>query len=48
MATGQQITLRLTIEDPVPGVAYSLQNKKSEPVGMVVDEVSPACLPMAT
>ena len=36
MATGQQITLRLTIEDPVPGVAYSLQNKKSESVGMVV------------
>jgi len=36
MAAGQQITLRLTIEDPVPGVAYSLQNKMSEPVGMVV------------
>jgi hypothetical protein len=36
MATGRQITLRLTIGDPVPGVAYSLQNKKSEPVGMVV------------
>jgi hypothetical protein len=36
MAAGQQITLRLTIGDPVPGVAYSLQNKKSEPVGMVV------------
>jgi hypothetical protein len=36
MAAGRQITLRLTIGDPVPGVAYSLQNKKSEPVGMVV------------
>lgn len=36
MAAGQQIILRLTIADPVPGVAYSLQNKKSEPVGMVV------------
>ena len=36
MAAGRQITLRLTIEDPLPAVAYSLQNKKSEPVGMVV------------
>jgi hypothetical protein len=36
MAAGQAITLRLTIEDPVPGLAYSLQNKKSEPVGRVV------------
>ena len=36
MTAGQQITLRLTIDDPVPGVAYSLQNKKSEPVSMVV------------
>jgi Family of unknown function (DUF5990) len=36
MSARQQITLRLTIADPVPGVAYSLQNKKSEPVGMVV------------
>ena len=34
--TGQTITLRLTIQDPVPGVVYSLQNKKSEPVGPVV------------
>ncbi|MEO3474101.1 DUF5990 family protein [Roseomonas sp. CAU 1739] len=33
---GQAITLRLTIEDPFPGVAYSLQNKKSEPVGEVI------------
>lgn len=36
MATGQQITLRLTIGDPVPGVMYSLQNKKSEPIAMVI------------
>jgi hypothetical protein len=33
---GQVITLRLRIPDPCPGVAYSLQNKKSEPVGQVV------------
>ena len=36
MAEGQTITLRLRIQDPVPGVAYSLQNKKSEPVGQVI------------
>lgn len=36
MAEGQVITLRLTIRDPFPGVAYSLQNKKSEPVGPVI------------
>lgn len=34
--TKQAITLRLTIEDPFPGVAYSLQNKKSEPVGQLI------------
>jgi hypothetical protein len=33
---GQEIRLRLTIDDPVPGVAYSLQTRKSEPVGAVV------------
>lgn len=33
MAAGQPITLRLTIEDPLPGVIYSLQDKKSRPVG---------------
>ena len=27
-----QITLRLTIEDPVPGVSYSLQDKTGQPV----------------
>ena len=36
MTACRQITLRLTIGDPVPGVAYSLQNKTNEPVGMVV------------
>lgn len=36
MAAGQTIRLRLTIQDPVPGVAYSLQNKKSEAVGQVI------------
>lgn len=35
MAAGQVITLRLTIADPVPGVTYSLQDKKSVPVGPV-------------
>jgi hypothetical protein len=35
MAKEPQITLQLTIEDPVPGVAYSLQNQKSEPVEAV-------------
>ncbi|PVM76362.1 DUF5990 family protein [Caulobacter radicis] len=30
--TGQPITLRLRIQDPVPGVAYSLQDKKNHPV----------------
>src|SRR5262249_42353055 len=35
MAAGQVITLRLSIQDPFPGVAYSLQNKKNEPVGRV-------------
>jgi hypothetical protein len=33
---GQVITLRLTIPDPCPGVAYSLQDKKSQPVGQVI------------
>ena len=41
MAARQPIRLRLTIRDPVPGVAYSLQNKKNEPVGMVVAEDLP-------
>ena len=36
MPSDQAITLRLTIEDPVPGVTYSLQDKKGRPVGPVV------------
>ena len=35
MTTGETITLRLRIADPIPGVAYSLQDKKSGPVGQV-------------
>ena len=38
---GQAITLRLKIQDPFPGVAYSLQNKKSEPVGQVIASNGP-------
>lgn len=34
--TGQPITLRLRIQDPVLGVAYSLQDKKNHPVGPVI------------
>jgi hypothetical protein len=41
MSAERMITLRLTIRDPFPGVAYSLQNKKSEPVGRVVAETGP-------
>lgn len=35
MAAGQAITLRLRIQDPLPGVTYSLQNKNSEPVRQI-------------
>jgi hypothetical protein len=41
MAVGQEITLRLTIEDPISGAHYSLQNKKSEPVGAVIAGSAP-------
>jgi hypothetical protein len=41
MANGQAITLRLTIQDPLPGVAYSLQTQKSEPVGAVLAQGEP-------
>lgn len=44
MATHQTVMLRLTIRDPVPGVAYSLQGKKSEPVGMVIATDQPLSL----
>ncbi|WP_068876470.1 MULTISPECIES: DUF5990 family protein [unclassified Phenylobacterium] len=41
MAAGQAITLRITLEDPVPGVTYSLQNGKSAPVGPMVATDAP-------
>jgi hypothetical protein len=41
MPAGQIVTLRLTIEDPFPGVAYSLQNKRNEPVGPVIAGEAP-------
>lgn len=41
MTAGQTITLRLTIRNPVPGVAYSLQNKKSEPVTAIIAGAGP-------
>lgn len=41
MPAGQTITLRLTIQDPVPGVTYSLQDAKSVPVGAVVATAAP-------
>jgi hypothetical protein len=44
MAPGQSIALRLRIDDPVPGVAYSLQNKKGEPVGRLVAGDGPLSL----
>ncbi len=41
MAAGRDITLRLTIVDPVPGVAYSLQNKGNQPIGATVASAAP-------
>lgn len=41
MAAGQAITLRITIEDPVPEVTYSLQDGKSAPVGPMVATDAP-------
>lgn len=41
MAAGREIILRLTIDDPVPGVRYSLHDKKSHPVGAVVAGAAP-------
>jgi hypothetical protein len=35
------ITLRLTIDDPVPGIHYSLQDPKNVPVGPVVATDAP-------
>lgn len=44
MPDAQTITLRLTIADPVPGVTYSLQDQKSQPVGPVVAAGGPLSL----
>lgn len=41
MPKGQTITVRLTIDDPVPGVTYSLQDAKSVPVDAVVAKTAP-------
>ena len=41
MAASQTIVLRMTIENPVPGVTYSLQDAKSAPVGPVVAAEAP-------
>jgi hypothetical protein len=41
MPTGQAITLRITLDDPVPGVAYSLQDAKGGPVDAVVAGAAP-------
>lgn len=41
MPTGQTITLRLRIQDPVPGVTYSLQDKKSAPVEPLMADAAP-------
>ena len=38
---GQTITLRVIIENPVPGVTYSLQDGKSAPVNAVVATEAP-------
>jgi hypothetical protein len=35
------IRLRVTIEDPVPGVTYSLQDAKSVPVGALIAAAEP-------
>jgi len=41
MPMGHTITLRVTIENPVPGVTYSLQDGKSAPVDPVVATEAP-------
>lgn len=41
MPAGETITLRLTLNDPVPGVTYSLQDGKSAPVGAVIATNAP-------
>lgn len=41
MPAGQTIMLRIGIENPVPGVTYSLQDARSAPVGPVVATEAP-------
>lgn len=41
MASGPTITLRLTIEDPISGVTYSLQDRRSTPVSPAVATGAP-------
>src|SRR4051794_11796338 len=41
MPVDQTITLRLIIENPVPGVTYSLQDRKNAPVQPVVATEAP-------
>jgi hypothetical protein len=41
MPVGQTITLRMTIDDPVPSVIYSLQDAKNKPVSPVVATGAP-------
>ena len=41
MPAGQTIMLRIGIENPVPGVTYSLQDASSAPVGPVVATKAP-------
>jgi hypothetical protein len=47
MPAGQTITLRMTIEDPVPGVTYSLQDAKNTPIGPVVAADAPLSFDVA-
>lgn len=41
MAEGQEITLRLTVPDPVAGVVYSLQDKAGAPVDATTAGTAP-------
>ena len=41
MTGARSIMLRLSIGDPLPGVAYSLQNKKNEPVAQITAGIEP-------
>jgi hypothetical protein len=40
-ATQTEIRLRFVVETPVPGVAYSLQDKKSRPVDAKISKAAP-------